>query len=152
MMNGVLKQTREKTTPLFPGHIYSYPLKETLPNSLHHTSAVPQPFLLLIAANLDLAGFLDWNGAYGLIRLGWRFHNAKLSFYSPYIKVSMIWNTYEISALHLSPATAIFVVDCCQFGPSWILGLKMKLMTCSGLVDGTTEQSCIFPDLNIAIA
>ena len=29
-------------------------------NCLHHTSAVPQPFLLLIAANLALAGFLGW--------------------------------------------------------------------------------------------
>ena len=27
-------------------------------NCLHHTSAVPQPFLLLIAANLALDGFL----------------------------------------------------------------------------------------------
>ena len=53
----------------------------------------------------------------------------------------------EISASQLSPAIAIFVVDCCQFGPSWIFGLKMKLTTCAGLVDGTTEQSCLFPDL-----
>ena len=30
-------------------------------NYLHHTSALPQPFLLLIAANLAQAGFLDWN-------------------------------------------------------------------------------------------
>ena len=29
-------------------------------NCLHHTSAVPQPFLLLIGANLDQAGFLGW--------------------------------------------------------------------------------------------
>ena len=29
-------------------------------NCLHHTSAVPQPFLLLIATNLALAGFLGW--------------------------------------------------------------------------------------------
>ena len=29
-----------------------------LQNCLHHTSALPQPFLLLIAANLALAGFL----------------------------------------------------------------------------------------------
>ena len=35
---------------------------------------------------------------------------------------------------HLSPATAILVVDCCQFGPSWIFGLKMELMACVGLV------------------
>ena len=31
-----------------------------LRNCLHHTSAVPQPFLLLIAANLALAGCLGW--------------------------------------------------------------------------------------------
>ena len=59
----------------------------------------------------------------------------------------MILNTSEISALHLSPATAIFVVDCYQFGPSWIFGLKMELMACAGLVGVTTEQSCLFPDL-----
>ena len=29
-------------------------------NCLRHTSAMPQPFLLLIAANLALAGFLGW--------------------------------------------------------------------------------------------
>ena len=54
---------------------------------------------------------------------------------------------YKLSPSHLSRATAIFVVDCCQFGPSWIFGLKMELMAYSGLVGGTTEQSCIFPDL-----
>ena len=29
-------------------------------NCLHHTSALPQPYLLLIATNLALAGFLGW--------------------------------------------------------------------------------------------
>ena len=48
---------------------------------------------------------------------------------------------------HLSRATAIFVVDWCQFGPSWILGLIMELMVCANLVGGIKEQSCIFPDL-----
>ena len=56
----------------------------------------------------------------------------------------MILKIYELSASHLSRATAIFVVDCCQFGPSWIFGLKMELMACAGLVGGTTEQSCFF--------
>ena len=32
-----------------------------------------------------------------------------------------------MSASHLSRATAIFVVDCCQFGPTWMFGLKMEL-------------------------
>ena len=50
--------------------------------------------------------------------------------------------------LHFIRATVIFVVDCCQFGPSWIFGLKMELMACAGLVGGTTDKSCyIFPDL-----
>ena len=51
---------------------------------------------------------------------------------------------YELSASYLSRAIAIFVVDCCQFGPSWIFGLKMELMGCADLVGGTTQQSCIF--------
>ena len=59
----------------------------------------------------------------------------------------MIWNTSELSASHLSHATAIFVVDCCQFGPSWIFGLKMELMACARLLGGTTEKICIFSDL-----
>ena len=59
----------------------------------------------------------------------------------------MILNTSGLSASHLSRATAIFVVDCCQFGPSWMFGLKMELMACASLVDSTTEQSCIFTDL-----
>ena len=52
-----------------------------------------------------------------------------------------------MSASHLSRATAIFVVDGCQFGPSWIFGLKMELVACAGLVDGKTEQICLFTDL-----
>ena len=52
-----------------------------------------------------------------------------------------------MSVLYLSRATAIVVVDCCQFGPSWIIGLKMVLMACAGLVVGTTEHSYLFPGL-----
>ena len=55
--------------------------------------------------------------------------------------------TSDISALHLSRATAIFVVDGCQFGPIWFFRLKMELMVCAGLVGGTTEKSCLFNDL-----
>ena len=43
----------------------------------------------------------------------------------------------KLSPSHLSRATAIFVVDCCQFGLSWIFGPKMELMAYSGLVGGT---------------
>ena len=61
--------------------------------------------------------------------------------------VSMIRNTDELSASHLSRTTAIFVVDGFQFDPSWIFGLKMELMACADLVGGTMDQSCHFPDL-----
>ena len=61
--------------------------------------------------------------------------------------VSTISNNPEISALHFSRAIAILVFDGCQFGPSWIFGLKIELMVCAGLVGGTMEQSCLFPDL-----
>ena len=61
--------------------------------------------------------------------------------------VSMISNTTELSESHLSRATAIFVVDCCQFGLSWIFGLKMELMACADLVGSTMDPICLFPDL-----
>ena len=131
---------------IFPDLTCSYQLYVTLMNCLHHTSAVPQPFLLLIAANLALAGFLGWNRAYGLCWLGCWYNGAKLYFYWPYMLVSMIWNTSEFFELHLSRVTAIFIVDCCQFGLSWLFWLKMELMASARLVGGTMEQRCLFPD------
>ena len=191
--------------------ICKYHWYDVIMNCLHYTSAVPQPFLLLIAANLAQAGFLGWkwslwpvpawlevqrsiavfsltlydsindmkhfktvcitpqplrsnfccwllliwpkldcwveNGAYGLCRFGWLYNGEKLYFPWPYMLVSMLWYISELSASHLSRATAIFVVDCCQYGPSWMFGLKMELMACAGLVGGTTEHSCLFNDL-----
>ena len=59
----------------------------------------------------------------------------------------MIWNTSELSKLHLSRVTAIFVVDCWRFGISWMFGLKTELMVCAHLVGGTMEQSRLFNDL-----
>ena len=183
----------------------------TLVNCLHYTSAVPQPFLLLIAANLAYAGCLGWNwslcpvrdwlvlqrskyvfylmlydiindmkhwwtvcitpqpchshfwcwlilirpkldfwaenGAYGLCGLGLRYNGAKLYFSWSYMILSMILNTSKLSALQLRHVTAIFVVDWCQFDPSWMFGLKTELIPCADLVGGTTEQSCLLPDL-----
>ena len=43
-----------------PHLIWYYKSYETLRNCLHYTSAVPQPFLLFIAADLALAGCLGW--------------------------------------------------------------------------------------------
>ena len=79
--------------------------------------------------------------------LVWKYNWAKLYFRWHYIILLIIWNTPKLSPSHLSRATSIFVVDCCQFGPSWMFGLKMELMACSGLFGSTTEQSYIFSDL-----
>ena len=68
-------------------------------------------------------------------------------FLNLYMLLSMIYKTSELSASHLNRATAIFLVGGCQFGPSWVLGLKMELMACVDLVGGTTDQICILPDL-----
>ena len=59
----------------------------------------------------------------------------------------MILNTSELSASHLCRVTAIFVVDCSNFGSSRIFRLKMELMACADLVGGTMEKIYIFPDL-----
>ena len=58
----------------------------------------------------------------------------------------MILNTAKLSTSLLSCATAIFDVDCCQFVPIWIFGLKMELMACADLVGGTTDKIFIFTD------
>ena len=71
-------------------------------------------WLLPIWPKLD---FWAENGAYVLCRLGWQYNGAKMYFSRSYIIVSMIWNSSELSASHLSRVTVIFVVDCCQFGP-----------------------------------
>ena len=61
--------------------------------------------------------------------------------------VLMICIISELYALHLSRATAVFVVDCCQFGPIWIFVLKMELMVDANLVEGTMKQSSLFTDI-----
>ena len=80
------------------------------------TSAVPQPFLLLITANLAQAGFWAENWAYGLCRLGWRYSGSELYFSWPYMIVSMIWNTSETVSITPQPCHSHF---CCWWLPIW---------------------------------
>ena len=49
-----------------------------------------------------------------------------------------------MSESHLSRVTVMFVVDCWQFGPSWIFELKTELMACANLVGGTTSKAVFF--------
>ena len=114
---------------------------ELSPSHLSRATAI---FVLPIWPKLDVCAK---NGAYGLCQLGWWYNGAKLFFSWPYMILSMIWNTFELSPLHLSRVTAIFVVDGCQFDNSGMLRLKMDIMACAGLVGGTTDQRCIFTEL-----
>ena len=113
-------------------------------------SITPQPWHIQFCCwLLPIWPYLDCSAeirSYGMCRLGWQYNGVKLSFYSSYIRVSMIWNNSELPALHLYRATVIFVVDCFQFGHSWIVWMKTDLMACADLVGGTTEQGCLFPD------
>ena len=70
---------------------------------------------------------------------------VKYLFYLTLYKI--IKYTKHFQNVCITPQPAIFVVDCCQFGPSWMFGLKTELMACADLVGSTTEQSCIFPHL-----
>ena len=131
----------------FPDLIWYYLWYETLQNYLHYTSDVPQPFLLLIAANLAQAGCLGWKWSLRPVPAWLTVQRSKAVFFWPYMILSMIWNTSQLSPAELSRATAIFVVGGCQIDPSGMLGLKMELMACADLVGGTTEQRCIFTEL-----
>ena len=116
-------------------------------NCLHHTSADHSHFccwLLPIWPKLDVSAE---NGAYSLCQIGWWYNRQNIYFSWPYMIISMIWNNFGLSPSLLSRATVIFVVDCWQFGPSWMFGLKIEITACAGLVGGTRELSCIFSDL-----
>ena len=112
---------------IFPDLKCKYQWYEILLNCLHHSQSCHSHFgcrLLPIWPKLVV-----WaeNGAYGLCRLGWWYNEAKLSFSWPNMLLSMIWNTSELSALHLSRAIVVLVVDCCQFDPNCMFGLKWSL-------------------------
>ena len=91
------------------------------------------------------------NGAYGMCRLGWQYNEAKLSFSWTTMLLLMIWNTSELSPLHLRRVTAIFVVDCCQFDPSWISWAENEVWACADLAGGTMDKNCLFPELTCEI-
>ena len=111
--------------------IWKYQWYEILPTCLHHTQPHHSHFccwLLPIWAKLY---FWAENWAHGLCQIGHWYNRGDLSSSWPFIIVSMIWNTSELSASHLSHPTAIFVVDACQFGPRWMFGWKWSLLPVS---------------------
>ena len=132
---------------IFPELIWYYQWYETLSNCLHHKSAVPQLFLLLIAANLAQAGCLGLKCSLWPVP-AWIVVQRCKSLFSLTLYDSINDMKYFLTVcITLSRATAMLVVDCCQFGSSWMFELKMELMACADLVGGKKEQSYIFIDL-----
>ena len=106
-----------------------------------------QPFLLLIATNLTLARFLDWKWSLWPV-LAWLavLRRKAVFLLTLYDSINDI-KYFRTVCITPQRWHSHFGIDCCQFGPSWIFGLKIKLMAYSRLVGGTTEQRYLFPDL-----
>ena len=116
-------------------------------NCLNYTSAMSQPFGSLIAANLAQAWCLGWKWSLWPVPTWFVVQWSKAVFILILYDSISCMKHFRISASNLSRVTAILLVDCCQYGPSWMFGLKMELMACADLVGSTTEQSCIFTDI-----
>ena len=56
-----------------------------------------------------------------------------------------------MSPLHLSRATAIFVVYCCQFGPSWMFGRKLSLWPVPAWLAVKQSKAVFFLTLEVII-
>ena len=124
--------------------IWYYQLYEILWNFLNNTLDVPQPCLLVITANLALAGCLGWK--WGLWPVpAWLAVQRRIAvfFLTLYESINDM-KQFQNVCITPQPCHSHFVVGCCQFGPSWIFGMKMDLMVCSCMIDGILEQSCIF--------
>ena len=137
---------------IFTDIIFYYQWYEILPKCLYYIEAARQPFLLLVAANLALAGFLGLKWSLWPVPAWLAVQRSKaVLFLNLYYSINdrntsifYAGNTSIFYASHVNCATAIFVVDCCQFGPSRIVGLKMELMACANVVRGTPDKSCLF--------
>ena len=117
-------------------------------NCLHHTTSVPQPFLLLIAANLTLAEFLAWKWCLWHV-LAWLVIQQRKFVFLLTLRNSINDMKYFRNCLHHisavpQPFLLLIAANLAQDG---FLGWKWSFMVCAGLVGSTTEQSCIFPVL-----
>ena len=59
----------------------------------------------------------------------------------------MIWNTYETVCITPQPCHSHFVVDCCQFGHSWIFGPKWSLWPVSTWLEVQRSKAVFFLSL-----
>ena len=145
---GLVGGTTEQSCIFYYLKWYYYWYKIIL-NCLNYTSAMPQPFLLLIAANLTHAGYSGWKWSLWPVPIWLAVQPSKAVFFLILYDTITYMKRFWTSWFTPSGVTAIFVVDCCQFGPNWMIGLKLELLACTGLVGGTTEQSCIFHYLKL---
>ena len=144
--DGLIGSTTEQSC-LFSDLICYYQWYETLTNDVTKPQPCHSHFWLLIAANLALAGFFGWKWSLWPVLTWLAVQRSKALFFLSLYDSMNDMEHFRMNSSNLSRARVIFVVDCCQFGPCWMFGLKMELMVCANLVGGTTEQICIFPDI-----
>ena len=108
-------------------------------NCLHHTSAVSQPFLLLVAANLAQDGFLGWKWSLWPVPTWLAVQRSKavffLIFYYSINDIKFFLNVL----ITPQPCHSHF---CCWLLPIWPqldFWAETELMACAGLVGVATE-------------
>ena len=92
------------------------------------------------------------NGPYGLCRLGWQFHGAKLYFSWPILLVSMIWNTSKTVSITPQPCHSHLS---CQLLPIWpqagFLGWKWSLWSVPTWLAVQQSKAVFYLNLNVII-
>ena len=108
--------TKEQSC-LFPDLIWYYQWYETLQNFIHYTSAVPEPFLLLIAANLALARCLGWKWSLWPVHAWLAVQKSKDVFF---LTVNISINEMKYSwTVYITPQPC-HSYFCCWLLPFWL--------------------------------
>ena len=115
----------------------------------------PQPchshfccWLLPIWPKLD---FLGWKWSLWPVPTWLAVQRSKMYNSWPYMIISIIWNTSKQCPSYLSLATAIFVVDCWEFGASLKLGLKWSFWPVPTWLEVQHSKAVFFLTLNVSI-
>ena len=137
---GLVGGTTEQSC-IFPDLLCYYQWYETLSNCLHHTSAVPQPFLLLMGANLAQAGCLFWKCSFWPVPTWLAVQRSRAVFFlTIYYSINDMKHFWNVSiTLQLC-----HIYFCCSLLPIW---LKMDVYTINDMMHFRTFHITPHPAL-----
>ena len=108
---------------------------------------MPQPFLLLVAANLDLSGFLGWKWSLWHVSAWLVVQQSKYVFFlNLNVSINDMKSVWPV-CITPQPCHSHIVCWWLPICPSWVFGLKMKFMACASLVGSIMKQRYLFPNL-----